>query len=297
MKYIKLFESYNSQKDLEMLTDSILSVILDTSYKNANTIMQLKGIKLKDVNSNGFSEIEPFLKAYSEMLLVIIKPEDVENHDLSEGAVYLVSNDKDGNDPIRYIIISENKHSIEYLNKLSVDGDKEDKDNRPSMLYSLKSDYAGSLLHELQHAYDDWRSKGNALRQSDEYEKKKKISNSKYNKGTENLKEEELQYIGNQYIDYVNLKHEVDARFTVGIKKTDFYFWDIDKMMEVNKDVYTMYSFDEALKNFKRSMPDFRHLSDNEKKRVLHKFGKFYILEEEFVKELNKKQEEYESKN
>ena len=53
----------------------------------------------------------------------------------------------------------------------------------------------------------------------------------------------------------------------------------------------------EVKRDFQNNFTNFRQLKDKERWRVLRKFGQFYELEKEFVKELNLKQKKYKELN
>src|SRR5207302_1006020 len=149
-----------------------------------------------------------------------------------------------------------------------------------AMIQSSIHTYTSHLVHELQHAYDDWRSNGKAIvtdpvnkhstkahRYSkknpeeltasqqqfiDTYNKKKQDINSEYHrlsrKQFEDLTEEESTFIGKQYNKYLNQKHEIDARFAQAFIKLPLCDWDFDASLDANKNIYFLMPFKDALR-------------------------------------------------
>lgn len=292
MKYIKLFESYGTQKELEVLTKDILERIGEDTYDKlemeTGKIYHLEGIKLGDFNYKHFKELGQFMQDYDYLSIDILTNNDLDGFQFTDNCGSYVI-DK----PNRYIFIKLKETTLDKCN----DNDRLKglwSGKRLDLIqYYIYDDYKVSILHELQHAYDDWRSNGEAIKEPDGFIASRDKDRELMSKGIENLKEEEREFVGKHYKKYLNLKFEVDARFTTAIEKTSFYDLDWDLTDKYNKEVYVIKPFDEVKRKFKSSIHEFRFLTEKEKWRVLRKLGQFYEIEKEFVKELNNKQKEF----
>jgi hypothetical protein len=291
LKYMKLYESYNSQKDLESLVDTIfefMSEDLYTKHKNKYYAVQVPSIQLDTINTRHYPTLIPFMESYGKLIVMIANDSDIDgyNFENSLGVYYCIENEIDNSEIDRYIFIKENNHTIEYVNEYLLR--KKPKDEILALIkYSLTNIYSKTLLHELQHAFDDFRSDGKAFNiRKDSKEDRIRLEYLNNKDGNE-LKEEERVFIGKKYLEYSNSKHEVDARFTSTVYNTNFYIWDFDKSIKEEKDVLSMVDFKEAYRSFKSNITNYRHLSEEEKKRLGQKFGKFYELEKDFIKMKN----------
>lgn len=298
MKYLKLYESYSSQKELEELAKILINHItektLDGLDSNIDSILQYKTTMLGSVNPNIFTTIKPFIEKRRNILIAILHLENFNEYCSGEACYLYYKNDEYSNDPkniSHHIFVKEDPYTITKFNEYIK---KWDYNNTEDILRDISNNmnksYHSHLLHELQHAYDDWRSNNKAIRdKSYDYKSNTELYN-KYTKNlnlNQNMKEEELDFIAKHHKEYLNLPHEVDARFTQAIKKTDFYELDFDKSFENEYEIYNMLPFEDVKKQFKRKLYPFNMLNDDEKKRVLRKFGQFYELEKEFIKNKN----------
>lgn len=113
----------------------------------------------------------------------------------------------------------------------------------------------GTILHELQHAFDDFRSKGKF--------KSDKLSKQYFNKynnrlvlgGNGDMSEE-------QYAEYLNLPHEYWARFIEAI----------DEIQDFNK------PFQEIVSKFKEILRGFNELPQLDKQKLLKSLYKYWSL-------------------
>lgn len=275
---VRLFETFSSQKALEDLTEKILSYIAHKTFKSnkGNKISYFQEATLGNFVTVADDEMINFINDYYSLRIIIIDQDNI-NIKLSQGQ-YIKTGDNE-----QYIFLKECPYSIKKYNEYL----EEKKDDSNLLIYYLPSSlryYYSPLLHELQHVYDDWRSKGKYVDTRDT--DVDRIDFSSIEDGT--ATEEERVKIGQNYKKYLNLKHEVDARFTQAINKITFYYLDFDKSIEYNKDYYEMKSFDDVKKQFNRNFHGYIHLSDKDKRRLLSKLGKFYILETENVQKMNK---------
>ena len=186
MKYIKLFESYKSQKDLKLLTDVLLSNYSDTIIENIeHKFYKMSWSKMPKenlyINEDMFGELKDFILQNRDLYFEIVNKEKFYNYKNGEKAHYVVFNDKEGNQVKQFIeligdSIFEGGNSIvddinDCINKWDGDWDKTEykysDEKYESSYHKMTNDisrlfkkYHSSLLHELQHAYDNWRSGG-----------------------------------------------------------------------------------------------------------------------------------------
>lgn len=139
--------------------------------------------------------------------------------------------------------------------------------------------FFSTLLHELQHAYDAWRSKGKAFnsQQTPEYLKQQDIANKLELKNREDLTPEEVDAISNSYKAYLNLTHEINARFAQAMHKVRMVGLD-DNLDDVMK------PWDGVFKDFQIYFDGWRVLSDKMKRKLTRRLAKAYQEESENLK-------------
>ena len=292
---IKLFESYKSQRELEKLAKDILYKIATEAYRVFDggriKIEWFPYIKLGSVY-NDFDELKNFIIAEKNIDICILTNNDLDGTTFSNDSAgkYI----DDGNK--KMILLRRKDYTLEKINdELKTKHMYKGNPIRAIRDYIYR-DYKSTLIHELEHAFDDWRSGGNAFKQQDDkYIKNNKEYNQLKTINFEELKEEEREFIGKHYKEYLNLKHEVAAHFTQAVSNINFYELDFDLSIEQNKNVHSIKPFKEVKRNFQMKFSNFRFLNKKERWRTLRKLGQFYEMEKDFVKELNSKQKEYKS--
>lgn len=281
---ILLFETYTSQKQLEKICDQIIEKMAEKTdnYFKGKQVNQIMSIKLGEIDNND-EDMKYFIEEFSDMFIAIIDPDSVDNFVFKTDGVYL----NRGN--VFYIFIKEKYSTIERINDYPKTLYKSRKD---AIINYATSDYKSNLLHEISHAYDDFRSFGKAL----DMKKSKYYSNTKqYDelKSKENKTEEEKELITMFNKDYLNVRFEVDARLSQTLYKINFFNLDLDLSLEYNKDYYKIRDFKDVLRDFKSNMGAFYALDEKQKKRVLSKLGSFYEKEKDLVVKLNKESKQY----
>lgn len=266
MKYVKLFENYQSQKELELLTFNILKKINDLTFSKIlnEAISNYQKIKLYDIELSEFVLLKKFLIDFKDLIIHPVHSLEFKKF-VPQGAsaLYFGTKSKENGEINRSILLNISDYILLNTNDLIQEYgvEKAQKKSEEKLILILSSD----LLHELQHAYDDWRSKGNF---------------KKYDINNLDLK------------TYVNTPFEVDARFTEAIKKTKFYREDYEAKFKYDlsiKDiVYEMIPFDEVYKDFLKNLEYTTLLTNEERKRVLRKFGQFYQKEKDYINIHNK---------
>lgn len=239
MKYLKLFETYNSNKELTKLCKEILNLMSDLYYKFGDN--ELPVIELQDINYNNYIEIKDFIKNNPKLQIFIDSEFLLKvGCDNKTDAMYMTTTDGD-----KVICLKTTYNTMEVLNKYSISTDT---------YYFMETSYTSSLLHELVHAYDDYRSKG--------------LYKGKF-KGLTSM-----NVIEDSPLKYSNSKHEVDARFNQAIQKTKLKDWtDVDE----EGILYDLLPFEVCLKSFRRNFLNYHVLPKREKKRIDSMFAKYYI--------------------
>jgi hypothetical protein len=309
MNTVRLFESYKSQKELEILAQEIMKRASKAIFRRfpneEDQIKSVPNVVLEQLSLEFESRVtlEPEIDEYEE-IADFIKNSGTWIYFLPKGYRGTTSQGDFHYDEYwktRKIRIYLKKETFEDFNRVKEQGfeilkdpeiseeDKKQEFNDQMYRFYLYQ-YESVLLHELQHAYDDYRSKGKAIRHSDEFQdKKQKYLDIMNTDMARFLNDEQMNMIQDYQKDYLNLKHEVDARFAQAIKKTDMLdtdheYWDkYDDLKVVIK------PFDDVLKNFKYNMLGYKELSEEEQRRILRKLGQFYELEKDFIKDMNRR--------
>jgi hypothetical protein len=126
-----------------------------------------------------------------------------------------------------------------------------------------------NLMHELQHAYDFWRSKGKN-QANKKYDTKKIVNSNPYSKSDDDV--EKARSI------YYNDTSELSAHFIESLKS---HYWagkERDKYYVPGKEyVPGFYRWELQLERFKSGFGPWDYLSDKLKKKYVNKFYTYYI--------------------
>ena len=116
-----------------------------------------------------------------------------------------------------------------------------------------------TIIHELEHAWDFYRSKGKYTKTKSGETYFKEVNRSGEN--TEERKKHVKEL-------YVRSMHELSAFFTAAVAKTDFFY---------GKDETDFKPFNVVYDEFKDNFEGWwQHLGEDEKKRVTRKFSQYY---------------------
>lgn len=246
MKYINLFESFSSQKMIEKFALSILRYIAN------NAKLTMRGIEVFDWRRGSYDYTSP----------IEIDDKEFDNF-LSrkkfQGVRFLELKDSKGsyNNENYVIYLNRKKDLFKYVDVIDILTD-EVKDDILNVLYKT---YYSTLIHELQHVYDDYLSDGKVFKT-----KKTEIYNDKIKKGI-------LDF------DYYDLPHEINARFTQAINNMNFFNVNYD--VETDTDTVTKKTFQEAKKYFEEyAMKHYDILDDKIKKRLIKRLYQYWELTE-----------------
>lgn len=270
MIYFKIFETFKSQKELEKLTFEIINLVSkNTIYmfkKHPDKIYNLIGVMnvFALIDKNEYTEIYDFLNNF--------------NIDINFSTT-IINNIKDIK--ATYRKLNNYKGEIEVL----IDEDLIEKIKDENIIVNKEFNILSNMLyyriykrilHELTHAYDDFRSNGSYINNKE---------SENFYKNRKNIEKEDIEKINKNFIEYLNLRHEIDARFAETIHNIRFYniIYDIDN---INK-TYKIKPFNDILSDFKSEFVGYNKLTEKNKKRILHLLGKFYIHTLDYIKKLN----------
>jgi hypothetical protein len=129
-----------------------------------------------------------------------------------------------------------------------------------------------TILHELQHAYDSWRSEGMFMASKRGYDYDKKYGDLP--KGT--------PMTPKQRDEYDKLEYEINARFTQAIRAIKFY----DKNQQTN--LLTPVTFDVLKAEFEEEFGAYEKMTPNFRKRLIKRLSKAYHQMLEIIDKHNK---------
>ena len=153
--------------------------------------------------------------------------------------------------------------------------------------FDIFYDFFSSLLHELQHAYDSYRSGGKAFDKQIKDEKYREELKKKQTllQRREELVEDEINFVNSVSKKYLNFPHEINARFTQAVKDTSFWEFDVD--VEKEEEISKMIDFRKVFKDFKRKFDGWNILSEEDKYKLRRKLSQFWYLEKDWIKKKN----------
>lgn len=234
MKFIKTFESVSSQKELVLLCNAILKKSSETlEYDMMTNSWCLTEVPMRELDME-----TDFLNSSSLTSVVWMRNKNSRNDGLNIKGTY--------KRPIIFMYYT--KYEIEDLQK-HVEYD--------SVYTYLLSEYSTHLLHELQHAYDDY------------------ISKSKYtnNKIVNKFRKDKKDNFAN-HDEYLNFQHEINARFSQAIEKIRFF--SVDKDEKTRAFIKIPNPFKEVLEHFKLVFDGWDKLSEDNKKRLTQRLFQFW---------------------
>lgn len=186
----------------------------------------------------------------------------------------------------REIILYYEDSFIEDLKKKILDWIERGYENTYYELYSpFYYKFTSTLIHELQHNYDDFRSKGNTFNTKQSKSFSELANALKQKQTTEELTDKE-EFA--KYDKYLNLPHEIWARFSQSVFKIRFTKGEVFKTEDEKVFLKrTMYPISDAVSSLKMEFVGWEKLSDKMKKKLLNKIVQFWHLEEEKIKKEN----------
>ena len=281
MKWIKTFESIASQKSIETLANDILrdmaKLYMDnmvvSKFGNGKYIMFEKYYVI-NINSDKYDNDTKKFIDDTNLKIVL----DEKNNTTTKASytpyhnIITLNYEKEFNEKIQYELNNPEKlgnYIMEY--------------NETKLYATLYNEFNKYLIHELQHAWDDWITKGKFqnTKKWDKYLKNKIMLQTNKN----------LDYKtkSNIHKQYLKLPHEINARFTDAMKETTRDMWKMDDDW-----VYHKQPFEDVVKNFKLNYEHWREMSPTVQKRLLHRLYQFWEADfgKKVIKKPNKKIED-----
>jgi hypothetical protein len=272
-------ETYQSVSEIKQLASDILMKTAEKNVENFNNkhvFDYLYGIHLSEIDTYKYTDLVDFIKNINIQIYYVPK----ENNGIyGNYSVYNIKSKKEFNPNA-----SREINAFYDYQDLKNDIDSYIKQNNgidDKILYiKIFYKFYNTLIHELQHAYDDYRSKTMAFNT-----KQNKSYRNKYDTAVNtNQNQNELQYDLEKNKAYLNLPHEIWARFTQAVTKT--YFSTVDFKSD-NTITNLMYPIDKVVDNFKRNFQGYHLLSDNMKKKLLNKVVQFWHYEQDKINKRN----------
>lgn len=285
-------ETQTGQKDLEKFTNEVLKSLADAVLRNKSQMAALgesEDEPLYDLpathtimmNGAGYNEIGEFVK---DTTIRIVPTRLIKGRRDLKGQLEYTAPDKFGNDFFK-IWLKYNDADLDEINSMfkKHGADVTQQDIYFKMFYMFYS----TLLHELQHAYDAWRSGGKAfnsqlnknyisLQDKSNYIKSK-------NKNYDELTPEEIEAIGNGEKAYLNLVHEINARYAQAMQKTQLTGMDFNTFDDIKK------NWEDVYRQFRTNFFGWNLLSDKMKRKLTRRVAKAYQEESENLKTAKEK--------
>jgi len=283
---IKLFENYNKTKEISKLSNDILEGIAIKFRDEA--------LEYKKIGKVGFIFIPPYylhnidyskydiLSDFIKNTQLVVKHSSMED----EGIVGNYYNTKNNNTPQHYINIFYNPDKLlSGLNKIYKDKVKNDALNEYYEYYFDLYLYSHKILiHELQHAYDSYRSNNKFV--STKYKKnlskaqKLRLKEKTFGK----LSNTDLAFIKKTSNEYLSIPHEVNARYTQAIDDVTFY--DIGDIT-TGFGNFVIRDFSYVLNDFEEKFGSWWGLDDKIKKRLKNRLYKDWGIASEIIEKEN----------
>lgn len=264
-----LDETYDTISDIKKLANDLIKQTAEFNYEEierTGKFQYLYGVPLNSVDGTKYPSLGNFVQ-------------DMKIH------IFYVTNNNNGNkgEYSYYRTLEKNKFNPKIEREINVYYDFESFKSEVNtyiregklnlgMFYSLIFRMYSTLVHELQHAFDDYRSGG-------------QIYNSKEFKDYRNDNRSIMDDL-NKVKKYLNLPHEIWARFSQTMLKLRFY--DVD--FTDDGVVYRMYPLNGVVKSFPYYFEGFAHLSQNMKRKLISKVAQFWHLEKDKIEKSNGKQ-------
>ncbi len=254
-----LNEGINDIKEFTLMVNNIILFFTEANYPIINRIhkrgtdnihFNCDSESIRDIcNYEDFPILGKFILKSNVRIYFVLDS-------ISSGGVYA-----------NYNIIKINQSNKEFLDNIKYNLNITEKDADDNSITAddckrilrtaLGVAFRSVLLHELQHAYDDFRSKGKYTHDklSQDYYKKLKYA---YDDVKSKMSEEERKI-------YLSLPHEYWARFNE-------FLSDISAFNFKRKGLKFFLDY------FKQNFVGYEHISDDAKKRLSKALYKFYIL-------------------
>lgn len=257
------------------LIDAVYSNVMSLHRKNENVSARDLFDSLEDMDITGqvLSELEP--ETFNKLRFFIQAVNDSKMNFIFEHTKEMgltgefVSESNDWNDEdSKSLIIYYNARELTGAILEGIDGLSIEKEDHKvhmavkKVLSTYRRDMIKSMVHELQHAYDDYRSGGDHTDEEDRDITQQIVDLAKNIGPDDEIDQETSEHLHNLYI---SLPYEVWARFAevVSIMEEDGLFEDSS-------------DFNDVMKSFKEQMEGFDIISERMRKRITKALYKFW---------------------
>ncbi|MFW6225364.1 MAG: hypothetical protein ACOC3V_00230 [bacterium] len=274
-------ETYESVNEIKKLASDTIKEVANFNYEHYNDIGKfdyLYGIKLSRIDSKNYNVLSDFINDMNIHISFMPMGDDIPR---GTYVTYYLDKEKGEKFNPRHERSIEIRYDYDELKK-DVDELLNYKNNNITsndLYFKLFYKLYSALVHELQHAYDEYRSKHKMYQSKENIEYVKKY-------GKEGIKKEQLDDL-NKMKEYLNLPHEIWARFSQAMINVNFYTFDF---LDNDTIEYRMYSIHDVVKDFKRKFHEFKSLSDEMKKKLINKVVQFWHFEKDKIEKLNKEE-------
>lgn len=145
---------------------------------------------------------------------------------------------------------------------------------------SYSDSIVSTILHELQHAYDHWRSEGKFTKSKETHKFRDKVK-SVLKKNAHTDSSDVFKAV---HKDYLRQPHEISSRFEQAIRLVKFY--DNDWTGSDLKKLIPM-EWDEVLSSFKLNFEGWREMRPTIQKNLLRRLSQYYHKYDEYINDYN----------
>lgn len=272
--YLK--ESLSDERYLDKLSNLILKHIAEQILKKNGHLVYKKDDK--DI----YQIYPPDFDIYKYTLNLEEFPENIKNWIENQGLRIIMARDEDEDDNVKgsyktpktiFLYYSESSSFLKDIWEMSNEkyipygSNVPIKTNSIDIYSKLYYAFHSTLLHELRHAFDDFRSKRkylNTKRWAKYYDKYYILSSFDANS------EESIKKHTNKVQSYLRLPHEINARFSQALAKTHF-----DKLSDDWESKFKK-PFEDVLKDFKYNFEQWRTLTPKMQQWITKRLYKYW---------------------
>lgn len=277
-----LTESLTDEKFLNKLSNDILKHIAEVFLKKEKHLIWKR---TEEDGSNSYNIYAPDFDIYKYTLDLGSYPENIKDWIENNGLrIIFTTYDKQTNflgsyksPKTIYLSYESNSSVLEDLwlmiqGKYISFGDQILNTKATDIYIKLFYKYHSTLLHELRHAFDDYRSKRKYLNTKRWFNHLEKHSDALENLNNSNIDPDKLFKLkSNNYKSYLKLAHEINARFSQALSKIHF-----DKFIDDSWEIKEKKLFEEVLKDFKYQFENWRLLTPKMQQWITKRLYKYW---------------------
>jgi hypothetical protein len=276
-----LREDMNTHVELQNLADSVFMAsvryFVNETIDKGTTLNILDRVQdmFSKINRNKYSKLGDFVKEYDLGFRY--------SGSLSSLGDFVAHNETSGDIIVRYELAKLQKTIEDVVFPTLKSGKQINQEIYNQMcnqvhgrLYDRK--VLSTILHELQHAYDSWRSQGMFMASKRGYDYDKEYSNLP--KGTPITQK--------QRDEYDKLEYEINARFTQAIKEIQFYITNTGMDKNKPNGYLTPVPFSSVKSQFENNFGAYEKMTPNFRKRLMRRLSQAYHQILDRVSEHNK---------